>query len=51
MEGSDGKGMMHGRLENSSIVNFEGNTDLEGKFVKLKIIEAKSFYLIGEITG
>jgi len=51
VEGSDGKGMMHGRLENSSIVNFEGNTDLEGKFVKLKIIEAKSFYLIGEITG
>ena len=51
VEGSGSKGMMQGRLENNSIVNFEGSKDLEGKFINLKIIQAKSFYLIGEIPG
>lgn len=48
VEGAGSKGMMQGRLENSSIVNFEGNEDLEGNFVNLNITEAKSFYLIGK---
>jgi tRNA-2-methylthio-N6-dimethylallyladenosine synthase len=48
VEGAGSKGMMQGRLENNSIVNFEGNEDLEGKFVNLNITEAKSFYLIGK---
>ena len=48
VEGAGSKGMMHGRLENSSIVNFKGDEDLEGKFINLNIIEAKSFYLIGK---
>ncbi|MHB1347097.1 MAG: tRNA (N6-isopentenyl adenosine(37)-C2)-methylthiotransferase MiaB [Candidatus Humimicrobiaceae bacterium] len=49
VEGSGSKGMIQGRLENNSIVNFEGSKDLEGKFINLTIIQAKSFYLIGEI--
>ena len=49
VEGSGSKGMMQGRLENSSIVNFKGDADMEGKFINLKIIEAKSFYLTGKI--
>jgi tRNA-2-methylthio-N6-dimethylallyladenosine synthase len=48
VEGEGIKGMMHGKLENSSIVNFEGSRDLEGKFVNLNITKAKSFYLIGK---
>lgn len=48
VEGAGSKGMMQGRLENNSIVNFVGHEDLEGKFVNLNITEAKSFYLIGK---
>jgi len=51
VEGAGSKGMMCGRLENSSVVNFKGDGNFEGKFVNLKITEAKSFYLIGEMTG
>jgi tRNA-2-methylthio-N6-dimethylallyladenosine synthase len=51
VEGAGSKSMMQGRLENSSIVNFKGDADLEGKFINLKIIEAKSFYLIGKTIG
>jgi len=48
VEGAGSKKMMHGRLENNSIVNFEGNEDLVGKIIKLNITEAKSFYLLGK---
>jgi tRNA-2-methylthio-N6-dimethylallyladenosine synthase len=39
-----------GRLENNLIVNFESRKDLTGKFVNIKVVEAKSFYLIGELS-
>jgi tRNA-2-methylthio-N6-dimethylallyladenosine synthase len=48
VEGKGSKGMMQGRLENSSIVNFIGDEDMKGKLIDLKITEAKSFYLIGK---
>ena len=48
VDGASNKDMMHGRLENSSIVNFKGFDNMEGKIINLKITEAKSFYLFGE---
>ncbi len=38
-----------GRMENNIIVNFESMQDLTGRFENIKIVEAKPFYLIGEL--
>jgi tRNA-2-methylthio-N6-dimethylallyladenosine synthase len=40
---------LKGRLENNTVVNFDGDKELIGKFVPLKIKDAKSFYLSGEL--
>jgi tRNA-2-methylthio-N6-dimethylallyladenosine synthase len=51
VEGPGEKGMMQGRLENNSIVNFESDRkDIEGKLIALNITEARTFYLIGKIV-
>jgi tRNA-2-methylthio-N6-dimethylallyladenosine synthase len=42
-------GQLKGRLENNTIVNFNGDKELVGKFVPVKIKDAKSFYLSGEL--
>ncbi len=48
VEGKGPKGTFEGRLEDSTLVNFEYNeNDIIGKFINLKITDAKSFYLKG----
>ena len=37
-----------GRADNNTLVHFEGNEDLIGEIVPLKVIENKTFYLIAE---
>lgn len=49
VEGKGSKNLLEGRLENNSVVNFEGSNNLIGRFVKIKITGAKSFYLTGNI--
>ena len=40
--------MVTGRLSNNMIVHFPGGTELIGKILPVKLIEAKGFYYIGE---
>ena len=47
---SSKKGMMYGYTETNKLVNFIGNKDLIGKIVNVKIIDAKSFSLDGELV-
>lgn len=44
------KNQIEGRLENNTIVNFNGEKNLMGKFITLKITDAKTFYLIGKMN-
>ncbi len=41
---------VYGYTETNKLVNFKGNQDLIGKIVKVKIIDAKSFSLDGELV-
>jgi tRNA-N(6)-(isopentenyl)adenosine-37 thiotransferase enzyme MiaB len=41
-------GQLEGRLENNTIVNFEGPNRLIGRFIDLEISQAHSFYLSGK---
>lgn len=47
---SNKKDMMYGYTETNKLVNFKGNKDLIGKIVDVKILEAKSFSLDGELV-
>ena len=50
VEGLSNKdGMIFGYTETNKLVNFKGNIDLIGKIVNVKILDAKSFSLDGEI--
>jgi len=40
---------LKGRLENNMVINFNGNKELIGKIVTVKIKDAKSFFLSGEL--
>lgn len=40
---------LKGRLENNMIVNFDGSEEIIGHIVLVKITDAKSFYLTGEL--
>lgn len=42
--------LLTGRTENGHLVHFEGASSLIGEFVKVNIIDAKTFYLIGKIN-
>lgn len=42
--------LVSGRLSNNHLVHLKGNKDLIGKIVSVHIIDAKSFYLIGELV-
>jgi tRNA-2-methylthio-N6-dimethylallyladenosine synthase len=42
--------LVSGRLSDNHLVHFEGDKSLIGKIVSVKIKEAKSFYLIGELV-
>jgi tRNA-2-methylthio-N6-dimethylallyladenosine synthase len=47
---SNKEDMLFGYTETNKLVNFKGDLDLIGKIVKVKIIDAKSFSLDGEIV-
>ena len=47
---SNKKDMMYGYTETNKLVNFKGNKDLIGKIVDVRILEAKSFSLDGELV-
>ncbi len=40
---------LSGRLSNNSVVHFEGNKDLIGKIVPVRLTEAKGFYYMGSL--
>lgn len=40
--------LLSGRSENNTLIHFKGTPDLIGQIVPVKIIENKTFYLIGE---
>ncbi|MBE3088773.1 MAG: tRNA (N6-isopentenyl adenosine(37)-C2)-methylthiotransferase MiaB [Actinobacteria bacterium] len=42
-------GQLTGRLGNNTVVNFNGDKELIGKLIPVKIKDAKSFYLSGEL--
>ena len=42
--------MLSGRMENTKIVNFSGSSDLCGKYVKVKVTEAHTWSLNGELA-
>lgn len=51
VEGASSKdGEMFGYTETNKLVNFKGTMDLVGKIIKVKILDAKSFSLDGEIV-
>lgn len=43
-------GLLSGRTDGGKIVHFAGEKRLKGKYVNIKIKDAKSFYLTGEIV-
>ena len=47
---SNKDGMMYGYTETNKLVNFKGTRDLVGKIVTVKITDAKSFSLDGELV-
>ena len=51
VEGFSKKGQLTGRLYDNRIVNFEGNENLIGKFVKVKIKKGYQNSLIGEVLN
>ncbi len=42
--------LMTGRLSNNTLVHFPGETSLIGKIVKVKLLECKGFYYLGEMV-
>ena len=51
VEGKSNKDeMMFGYTETNKLVNFKGSNNLVGKIVKIKILDAKSFSLDGELV-
>ncbi len=47
---SNKEDMMYGYTETNKLVNFKGTEDLVGKIVNVKILDAKSFSLDGELV-
>ena len=47
---SNKEDMVYGYTETNKLVNFKGNTSLIGKIVNVKIVDAKSFSLDGELV-
>ena len=40
--------ILTGRTENNTLVHFEGEKELIGTILPVKIIDSKTFYVIGE---
>lgn len=49
VEGESGEGNLESRTDGSLLVHFKGDKSLIGTFQKVKIIEAKGYYLTGEL--
>ena len=49
-ESTKKSGRLEGRLENNTIVNFDGPKELTGSFINLEITQAHPFYLSGKIA-
>ena len=47
---SNKEGMVYGYTETNKLINFKGDISLVGKIVNVKILEAKSFSLDGELV-
>ena len=44
------EGMMYGYTETNKLINFKGDNSLIGKLVDVKVLDAKSFSLDGELV-
>ena len=42
--------MVSGRLSNNTVVHFKGDSSLIGTICKVKMIESKGFYYLGELV-
>lgn len=42
--------LITGRLSNNTIVHFKGDASLIGKIVKVRLMECRGFYYVGELT-
>lgn len=49
-ESKTDKDMLSGRMENTKIVNFKGDSSLKGKYVNVKITKAHTWSLNGELV-
>ena len=43
--------LVTGRLSNNSVVHFSGTSEMIGKIVRVRLVECKGFYYIGEIVS
>ena len=43
-------GKITGRLSNNYLVHFDGNKELIGKIISVKLLKSKGFYFEGEIV-
>ena len=43
--------LLEGRMENNTVINFEGSIDLIGKIVTIKIVRARTFHMMGELIN
>lgn len=43
------EGMLTGRLDNGHLIHVKGGSELVGKIINVKVTEAKTFHLIGQI--
>ncbi len=50
-ENTSRKGYMSGRLDNGHLVHVKGDSSLVGTIRRVKITDAKTFYLVGEIIN
>ncbi len=44
-------GLLEGRMENNTVVNFEGSTNLIGKIIPVRIVHARTFHMMGELVS
>ena len=49
-EDSQDTQLITGRLSNNLLVHFKGDKSLIGQLVKVKLVECKGFYYLGELT-
>lgn len=49
VEEQDDNGLLSGRTRNNTLVHFKGDKSLIGNIVNVKIVDCKTFYLIGQL--